>query len=364
MNSRRIRLLLESFAVVLLVATAIFVLPGSSITQSAYNLIENAGSALTKRPTLNFVNGGCADNAGSNRTDCTISGGGGGVNSQTSSYLLVSGDNGKLVQMNGSSLTATLPASPPSSTWNVWIQNLNSSNLTVSPNGLDINTGAGSITLIQYQLIHVWTDGSNYFSQVPLVAGSNVTLSPASSGITVAATGGGGGGALTQISQTVLASPAATVTFSAIPGTYTNLILQVTAAMSDSADQEALQAQFNGDTGADYNFDYMLVSGGGVQGGNGNSQTTMFFGNFPAGLAPASSSGISTVTLNGYASGFTKTVFLQNNGLNATVITGTRQLIMAGDLWNSTAAITAIKLIDAGGGNFVTGSTFTLYGQQ
>jgi hypothetical protein len=49
----------------------------SAIATAAYNLIENSGSALTMRPTLNFVNGGCSDNPTFNRTDCTVSGGGG-----------------------------------------------------------------------------------------------------------------------------------------------------------------------------------------------------------------------------------------------------------------------------------------------
>jgi len=50
----------------------------SGLIQSAYNLIENGGTPVAREPTLNFVNGGCVDNSGSGRTDCTIAGGGGG----------------------------------------------------------------------------------------------------------------------------------------------------------------------------------------------------------------------------------------------------------------------------------------------
>jgi len=46
----------------------------SGIAPQAYNQIMNGGVALTGRPILNFVNGGCVDNAGANRTDCTIGG--------------------------------------------------------------------------------------------------------------------------------------------------------------------------------------------------------------------------------------------------------------------------------------------------
>lgn len=46
---------------------------------SFYQNVQNAGAGLTQRPTLNFIGPGvsCADNSGSNRTDCTIPGGGG-----------------------------------------------------------------------------------------------------------------------------------------------------------------------------------------------------------------------------------------------------------------------------------------------
>jgi hypothetical protein len=50
----------------------------SGLITSAYNLIENGGTPVTREPTLNFVNGGCVDNSGAHSTDCTISGGGGG----------------------------------------------------------------------------------------------------------------------------------------------------------------------------------------------------------------------------------------------------------------------------------------------
>ena len=50
----------------------------SSFLAAALQRIANAGSVLPFEPTLNFVNGGCADNPGSSRTDCTVSASGGG----------------------------------------------------------------------------------------------------------------------------------------------------------------------------------------------------------------------------------------------------------------------------------------------
>lgn len=50
------------------------------LTGSFYSTIQDEGTPRTLRPALNFIGSGisCVDNAGANRTDCTISGGGGG----------------------------------------------------------------------------------------------------------------------------------------------------------------------------------------------------------------------------------------------------------------------------------------------
>lgn len=49
---------------------------GSGIAPSAYQLIMQAGAALTRRNTVNFTGAGvsCVDNAGLLRTDCTVAG--------------------------------------------------------------------------------------------------------------------------------------------------------------------------------------------------------------------------------------------------------------------------------------------------
>lgn len=155
------------------------------------------------------------------------SGGGaaGGTNKQTANYTLISSDAGKLVSMNGSSLTVTMPATPPSATWYVSIQNLASTALTVARNGLTINGGTANITLQQYQGIVCYTDGTNYFCSVPDVAGSGVTLTPAANGVTIAATGGGGGDTIT--------SPHGSI---AVGGTSTNTTIDVVTGGSGALD--------------------------------------------------------------------------------------------------------------------------------
>lgn len=90
----------------------------------------------------------------------------GGVNAQTTSYTAVSDDNGKIISFNdASAATLTLPAAPPFAQWNIFVENVGAGTLTVSPNGLDIDGSASSLTLATNSGLYISTDGTNYFTQ-------------------------------------------------------------------------------------------------------------------------------------------------------------------------------------------------------
>jgi hypothetical protein len=84
------------------------------------------------------------------------------VVAKTTNYLVAASDNGVLFTFNGSSLTATLPATATPAPWFVTFINLNASTLIINPNGLTLNGSASSITLGQNNSATVWADGSNY----------------------------------------------------------------------------------------------------------------------------------------------------------------------------------------------------------
>jgi hypothetical protein len=158
-----------------------------STAAPGYDAIQ-PGDLPTGIPNANLANpsltyNGVTVNLGSTGS---IGCAGGGVNAQTSSYPLVSGDNNKLVTENGASLTATLPAPAPAAPWCATILNLNASALTIARNTLTINGGTSNITLQQYQWAQVWSDGTNYLATAPLVAGSGITITPASNGLSLA----------------------------------------------------------------------------------------------------------------------------------------------------------------------------------
>ena len=108
-------------------------------------------------------------------TTVTISGGvisssaggaGGGVAVQTASYLAMSGDNGKNIVFNGASaLSYTLLATPPSSTWNVAVQNIGLFPVYILPNGAQLDGTVATLFVNPGMGVRLYTDGTNYFTE-------------------------------------------------------------------------------------------------------------------------------------------------------------------------------------------------------
>lgn len=169
--------------------------------------------------------------------------------------------------------------------------------------------------------------------------------------------------AMVQISQQVLASATASVTFSSIPATYTTLILVVNGRLSDSALFGAIGIRFNGDTGANYDQQAIQGLGSTAQAFGGSAQTYGFIGRLPGATASTSDAGEITIWVPGYAATTFNKLARGNNGYFETQgTTGTYFTVQASAQWRNTAAVTSATLFDQAGGNFVTGSTFTLYG--
>lgn len=174
----------------------------------------------------------------------------------------------------------------------------------------------------------------------------------------------GGGGTLSLISRQLLAAPAASVTFSSIPQTYENLVLEIIAACSDATAGIDLHAQFNGDTGANYDWagSYASGAGGGQEGQV--AATSMKIGYGVGTTAPANQAALTHIRINGYArTTFLKTAIAQADSVQGATTTTTFMESLMGN-WRSTAAINRITFTDASGGNFIAGSVFSLYGES
>lgn len=116
----------------------------------------------------------------------------------TTSHTAVIGDNSELILMNCSSACSlTLPSTQPSSTWYARVMTIGSTNATIVLGGSDTFNGTTSVpVLVKWRPITVYANtntSTDYEGEAPLVAGTNMTFTPAANGLTIASTGGGGG---------------------------------------------------------------------------------------------------------------------------------------------------------------------------
>jgi hypothetical protein len=148
------------------------------------------------------------------------------------------------------------------------------------------------------------------------------------------------------IATQTLGSAAATVTFSSIAGTYTDLVL-VTSFTSGNNDEKL---QFNGDTGS--NYSWTRLWGDGSTANSSRSSNTTFIRSIGGDLTTQQNT---IIYIQNYSNSTTHKTTL-SRGTNPSVLT----MAVVG-LWRNTAAITSITY-STSANTFATGSTFTLYG--
>ena len=159
------------------------------------------------------------------------------------------------------------------------------------------------------------------------------------------------------ISSSTLSSSAASVTFGSIPATYTDLVLRWSARSDGSG---TLGFLINNDSSAVYSRTrvYGTASAAGSSLGSNNTSWLTYTGATP-----------STYTTNSFSSGefyissYANSANKVGSMFYAVENNSTVDWIIAADadLRSSTAAITEIKA-QISSGNFVTGSSFYLYG--
>ena len=163
----------------------------------------------------------------------------------------------------------------------------------------------------------------------------------------------------TLISSNVLASSAASVTFSAIPSTYTDLVLRASTRLTDAFDFWDIRLKFNADVASNYSITALRGSGTTATSARQTSATYFYGYDGTQGTATTSNTFTSTeIYLPNYLASTNKPAsYISAIETNATA----SQMAAGAHLWRNTAAITAIE-ISTGGYNFVSGSSFYLYG--
>jgi hypothetical protein len=152
------------------------------------------------------------------------------------------------------------------------------------------------------------------------------------------------------IATQTLGTAAATVTFSSIPQTYTDLVL-VSNTRNASGLDGGITLQFNTDTATNYSANFLYGDGTTSTGSRHSNYSTMV-----AGRSNSSNWGNGVTHIMNYTNTTTTKSVISRGNSNGLVIA------YAG-WWRATPqAITTITIRNEATVNFIVGSTFTLYG--
>lgn len=152
-----------------------------------------------------------------------------------------------------------------------------------------------------------------------------------------------------KVASQTLGSNSASVTFSNLPQNFTDLVLVMNDKISSG--EESPWIQFNGDTGTNYSDTLLYGNGTSALSGKHTSLATPYFGN-----TNATDFNNQIVNIMNYSNNTTYKTVLTRSSMPARLVAATAVL------WRSTAAITSIKIGVSGTANYVTGTTFTIYG--
>jgi hypothetical protein len=174
--------------------------------------------------------------------------------------------------------------------------------------------------------------------------------------------GGVAFGTYELIESQILGTAAASVTFSglaAYASTYKHLQLRSTTKTSASISTANVRMRFNSDTGNNYAIHKLFGNGSSVSSIASTSRSSTVGGlAFANATTNAFSGGVCDI-LDAYSSTKNKTTrLLASTRIDA----GTDFIQLVSGVWMNTASITSIELAYEDGGNFVTGSRFSLYG--
>jgi hypothetical protein len=163
----------------------------------------------------------------------------------------------------------------------------------------------------------------------------------------------------TLISSNVLGSSAASVTFSAIPATYTDLVVRFSSRTSRASVFDQIKLTFNSDTATNYSDTYIFGDGSTAYSGSDVSSNYSLLVYSNGDSATASTFGQGELYVPNYTASTKKP---SSSFVVAETNAATQRMGANANLWQGTAAITSITFTPFTATNFLSGSSFYLYG--
>ena len=160
-------------------------------------------------------------------------------------------------------------------------------------------------------------------------------------------------------SNTVGSGGVATVTFSSIPATYTDLLIKISARDSISSTRTVAAVTFNSST-ANYSSKVVYGVNGDFEGSESGGSTSTGWTYVTGDTATASTFSNTELYIPNYTTSNNKSV--SNDATAETNSTSAGVVALAGSLWSDSSAITSITFTASSSATFMQHSTFYLYG--
>lgn len=156
-----------------------------------------------------------------------------------------------------------------------------------------------------------------------------------------------------------LASSASSYTFSAIPNTYTDLCLKISARTTAASTNGNVFVRFNSDSAANYSYTLLQGTGSAAYSYTFPGETNDFAGAVSGANATANTFGSIEMYIPSYTASQKKPL----NSISASESDVASNVLIESiaNLWQGTAAITSITL-STDATSFAAGSSFYLYG--
>ena len=164
------------------------------------------------------------------------------------------------------------------------------------------------------------------------------------------------------IQAQTLASAAATVTFSSIPATYTDLLLRVSARTTEAGPNELMIYTLNGNTGSNYSTTTLIGNSSTAVSNRTTSAANIRAGWQDGDTATASTFGSAEIYIPSYTATQNKPTSNFSVAENNSATAADTYINANAGSFRITPAITSIDLATINGNNFKIGSSFYLYG--